>query len=349
MRNKFILLLPILAASTLTGCSKDNRTRITYGSPTISAAIELTYEQLATKMTAGENMILVTYHQEYSPSCECWKSFKPIIDAYADANDTYIYQIDRTLFVNHEDFGFTMMDSSNPTLIITKEGKKQNEYLYSKNNTAMFTTADGFKKALDKVIKAPQFIVINSDYLDNKLLKSNDSFVVYYHWSFCPDCTYCMPNVLMPYSQNNNFSTKFYCIDLAVPGILMTSDNKWPEEGTAVETYVTFLKNHHLSLAGDEKFGYDRGFVPTFQYYKGGELTDMSVYFNDKVEQVDGKYKITRSYYTQERVKNLTYTDTVLEGLEIPESEMQDGSWKQEAMAAKHDPILKAFLNKYVK
>ena len=349
MKKKLVLLLPLAITPLLTGCSKDNRTRITYGSPTITAAVELQYDQLVSKMTNGENMIIVTYHGEKSASCECWRAFKPIIDKYADDTDTYIYQIDRQVFKDHQDFGFTMIDSSNPTVIVTKEGKKQNEYLYGNNNKTMFTTADGFKKAIEKVVKAPQFIVINSDYLDNKLLKSNDTFVIYYSWSFCPDCNYCMPNVLMPYSQDNNFGTKFYVIDLAVPGILMTEDGKWPAEGTANPTYVEYLKNHHMSLAGDAKFGYDRGFVPTFQYYKGGELTDVCVYFNDAVSNESGSWKVSRSFYTQERVANLAYTNTVLYGLEIPESDILDGGWKQEAMAKYHDPILKSFLNKYVK
>ena len=349
MKKKLLPLLPIAIAPMLVGCNNDNRIRITYGSPTISSAVDITYDQLAAKMTNGENMIVVTYHQEYSPSCECWKAFKPIIDKYADDNDVYIYQIDRLLFNGHDDFGFTLLNQSNPSLIITKDGEKKHEYLYGKNNASMFTDASGFKKAIEKVVKAPQFMVVNSDYLDNKLLKSNDTFVIYYSWSFCPDCNYCMPKVLQPYSQTNNFRTKFYMIDLAVPGILMTDDNKWPSEGTSVATYVDYLKNHHMSKAGDEKFGYDRGFVPTFQYYKGGELTDMCVYFNDALTNEGGKWKVSRSYYSQDRIANLGYTNTVLEGMEVSESEVVDGGWKQEAMAKHHDPILKSFLNKYVK
>ena len=83
----------------------------------------------------------------------------------------------------------------------------------------------------------------------------------------------------------------------------------------------------------------------------------MNVYFNDAYAQVDGQWKITRSYYTQERVQNLKYTNTVLQDMIIPNSDIMDVEfngntyhiWSKEKARAAHQPILEAFLDYYVK
>ena len=178
------------------------------------------------------------------------------------------------------------------------------------------------------------------------------STLVSYIWNFCPDCNDCFPYVLLPYSNANNLKTNFYIIDLAVPGILLNEEGGF--EGTGLQSYVDFMQEYHMSAAGDETFGYDRGFVPTTQLWEKGKLIDMNVYFNDSIAYQNETFVVSQSYYSSTRVKSLNYTNTVLEGLEIPVEEVEGNaeegySWNKDAAAKYHQPILEAFLDKYVK
>ncbi len=359
------LLIPLISAGILstTGCTSDKRARITYGTLVDQEATELTYGSLKVKVNNKENLLLAVYQDNGHP-CGCWDSqFKPVINQYVREYHTKVYYIGRSEFTDVEDtFGLTIIkdDSTNPTFALIKNGKKTNEFIYSTDNNQIFSTLDGFRKTVTKIAKDPQYFYIDQAYLDNALFTEKvDKAVVHYIWNFCPDCNYCFPKVLLPYTQNNDFKTDVWIIDLGIPGILLGEDGSWV--GTNNESYVTFLKEHKLSEAGDETFGYDRGFVPSTQVWEKGELKDMNVYFNDAVEKVDGKYQLSRTYYTKDRVANLGYTNTVLEDIEINDLEVEvsentvDGqvvesySWKKEYANKHHQPILEAFLDKYVK
>ena len=89
------------------------------------------------------------------------------------------------------------------------------------------------------------------------------------------------------------------------------------------------------------------------QIWEKGKLIDMTVYFNDEVSLVDGEYQISRSYYSKDRVKNLKYTNTVLEGITINEEQVDVGkdgslSWNKEYARKYHQPILEDFLDRYL-
>ncbi len=80
----------------------------------------------------------------------------------------------------------------------------------------------------------------------------------------------------------------------------------------------------------------------------------MDVFFNDEVTKIDGKNIVTRSYFTEERIKHLSYVDNVktkvIQGLEIPDDDLDDtGAWMKNKASEYHAPLLKAFLDKYAK
>ena len=358
--KKLLFLLPLLAISSIgiSGCKSSKKARITYGTLVDTEATELDYGALAAKVAKKENLLISVY-QDGVP-CGCWTTFKSVIDQYVDQYDTKIYYIKRSQFSDDsEKWGLTILnDTTEPTFALIKDGKKANEFVYGKDNKPLFTTLKGLREAIVKIARDPQYMLVDQSYLDKALFEDkNDKVVVHYIWNFCPDCNDCLPNVLLPYSEKNEFKTKVWVIDLGIKGILLDAEGKFI--GTGIQTYVDFLKIHKMSKAGDETFGYDRGFVPTTQVWEKGELKDMTVYFNDAVSLENDKYTITRSYYDSDRVENLQYTSEVLLGRELPKEEIdattnkETGittySWNAEYARNTHQKILESFLTTYVK
>ena len=355
--KKLLFLLPFMAiaATGINGCSQDKRVRLTYGTLVGDKAEELEYGELATKVGRGENMLVAVY-QDGLP-CGCWSTFHEVLDQYVAEYDTKAYYIASSQFSDESDkFGLTILKgTSDPTFALIKDGKKVNEYIYGKDTKPMFQTLSGLRKVVKKIAKDPQYFYVDQEYLDNALFTTKEDVVVHYIWYFCPDCNDCFPEVLLPYSKANNLSKKIWIMDLAIEGLLF-------DHGAFNKNspgYIQFLRDHKMSsYEGNEELGYDRGFVPTTQYWHNGELVDMNVYFNDAVSKNDeGQYFLSRSYYSEERVQHLGYTNEVLEGKILPEEQVQvtiDGenqsySWKMDYARLYHKPILEAFLNKYVK
>lgn len=357
--KRLLFLLPLLAISTLsaTGCNKKKQStlsRITYGTYASTSAELLDYSSLAKKMAEKEVLLIAIYDDSGLP-CGCWKTFQKVLDEYVKQYHTKVYYMKRSSFSEGADtFGLTILkEGTNPTFAVMQDGKKTAEYIYSNDLKPMFETVDGLRSTITRIVRDPQFMWVDDEYLDDALFTHpKERVVIFYAWSFCPDCNDCLPNVMFPYSEENDFKTEVWLIDLAISGILLDGEGKFI--GTNNPTYVEYLKEHHMSAAGDEVFGYDRGFVPTTQLWENGELKDATVYFNDTIENVDGALKVTKTYYTSERVPYLNYTNTVLEGLEVTENDVEantDGtySWKQDSARVYHQPILESFLDTYIK
>ena len=357
--KKILFLLPMLTLASvgLNGCIQDNKAHITYGTLVDTQAEEIEHGVLASKVARKETFFVAVYQS--GTTCGCWNAFKDVLGQYVREYKTQMYYIGSDQFSGDmEKFGLTILSGvSDPTFALFKEGKKVNEYIYGKDTKPMFETLTGLRKATSRIASDPQFYYVDQTYLDNALFTTKQDVVVYYFWHFCPDCNDCFPEVLIPYANKYNFSKKIWIIDLAIPGLLI--DPVTNEMNKNYQGYVDFLRDHKMSYyEGNETFGYDRGFVPTIQTWKKGELKDMTVYFNDGVEKNDnGKYVISRSYYSEDRVKNLAYTNEVLQGKEIPEEQVdikingenQSYSWKMDYARLYHKPILEAFLTKYVK
>jgi len=363
--KKVLFLLPLLALSSvgLSACRTDKKARITYGTLVDNEVTEILYSTLKTKMVNKENLLLAVYQDSpQGMSCGCWRDFKAVLNEYVNEYKTKIYIIARSQFASDDEtFGLTLLDSSettSPTFALMKNGKKTNEYIYANDTKPMFTKLKDLRTAITKIARDPQYMLINEEFLDDALFTTKvDKAVVHYIWNFCPDCLDCFPNVLVPYSEKNVFNTTVWIIDLGIPGILLDGEGNWVGTGSA--TYVEFLKKHKMSAAGDETFGYDRGFVPTTQVWEKGELKDATTYFNDTVVKEGDTYKISQSFYSAERIKSLSYTDQVIEERVLAEEEVtpkydDNGNivgytWAADYARKVHQPLLEAFLDKYVK
>ncbi len=356
--KKLLFLLPLLTLTSvgLNACNKDKRARLTYGTLVETTAEEIVYGTLASKIVRKESLLIAVYQDGLS--CTCWTTFKDVLDQYVKEYKTKVYYIARSQFSSDSDtFGLTLLnDISDPTFALFKEGKKVNEYIYGKDTKPMFQSISGLRKAVTKIARDPQYFYVNQEYLDNALFTEKKEVVIHYMWHSCPDCMDCFPEVMVPYSNKNNFSRKVWIIDLEIPGLLLDPETNEKNKGN--QGYVDFLREHNMSYSEEnEPFGYDRGFVPTTQIWQNGKVKDMNVYFNDAVEKVDDQYVVTRSYYSEDRIEHLGYTKEILQGKVLSEEQVdvkEKGgvkyySWNADYARLYHKPIMEAFFDKYVK
>lgn len=349
--NKKLLLLPtLLLMSSLSSCGGSNKVELSYGSIIDTQFTEIDYATLSSKLDEEENMLLVVYPGADS-TCSCWIQFKYVINEYVSEHKPIIYGIDAFEITGKPDTFNLVLSLSSPTLNIIKDGQIKEVFQYSTKNTQkFFKNSLDLSKLIDEYCDEPELIYINEQHLDNLIENEQDDYMVMYYYHSCPDCAYCLPNVVLPYMKQNEINTPFYLVNLEVEGIMI-------KDGVVDKTskqYLDFKKNHYLSDELNKQFGYDQGVVPTFQYWSNKTLASMSVYFNDTISKIDGKYIITNSYYSNERINNLEYTNTVLEGMEINPTDVYEYpeynyiAWNQKKASEYHSPILRSFLDYYL-
>ena len=356
--KKKIAFLPLLILSTIssTSCSvSSNKFNPTFGSEIDTTFTNLSYSELYKKVNDHENMIVVTYPGK-DTHCSCWKTMENVLlPKLAKETEYLVYAVDAFEIDRSTDKFSLVVDLASPSIVFFKEGKKYDQYVYSIRNTQdFFKKYDALVKLLEDKTSKPQYIYTDVQGIKNGI-KNEEEYIIQYTYSSCPDCSYCLPNVMYPYLSKNKLSNQIHIVDLEKEENFLTEgkiDSKNAE-------YISFKKEMGLSKEGNSDFGYNTGYVPTIQYYKNGTLTSASVFFNDTIEEVNGVYKITSSFYSQERLSKLEYasnvTNNVLEGLEIPLSDLTIYeeynyiAWNQDAASAYHKPLLEAFLNKYAK
>ncbi|MCD8195325.1 MAG: hypothetical protein LUD22_03425 [Coprobacillus sp.] len=358
MKKKSFLLIPILLFS-LCGCNgstNSEKINLSYGSLIDEEATLITRSTLRSMCDNEESFILVSYPGDDS-RCSCWITFSKIIDSYVQEHEEIIYKINYgNIGGEDNEFGLSIYNDR-PTLCFFEKGKLQSENIYNtKNEQAFFKNKESFENFIEESVNTPKIVYINEDLLET-WVNQEQTFTIMYEWSTCPDCQYCLPNVIIPYFNDNPDSHYLYLIDLAVEGILL--NNGVQDKNN--QSYIDFMNKYGLSKGSNEKFGYTEiGVVPTLQRYENGAVCDAAVYFNDEIEIAeDGKSAtIVDSFYSQDRIEYLTgatSTDvkySVLVGQTYGEDDINDlgnGEYevKHSSMATYHDPLLINFLNYY--
>ena len=360
--KKRLLLLPILTLSMfLSSCEKE-KVQLTYGTyidQTIFTLKELDTAELHNRLyNENETLLLATYHGEKSEGCLCWTTFENVVARYMNTyhEQVYIYNVenvDDSLQGLHIDSS----DDGRPDLYIFQGTKRITRFCYPKmQDHKIFEdlTGEYMYNKVHEYIKSPSMYYVSEDYLDSKIGEKKDNLAVLFMRNGCGDCQYVIPNVIIPYISTNALTRKILIYDLQDAYDLSKKETATEEE----KAIYQIIKNKYgLSESANEKFGYHNGVVPTFQYYEKGELKDATIYFNDVVSKKDdGTFYIFDSFYSEERVKKLSYLtycsfQTVLKGMTISEGVLQtktgDYYWAQEEAAKYHTPILKAFLEYY--
>ena len=170
---------------------------------------------------------------------------------------------------------------------------------------------------------------------------SGQSAVIYYVRSACGDSSDLNRGLLRSYIKDHKDMKKIYTLDC---------QEFW--RASTAEDYQSYLdvKNElGLSNVNNPTYGYDAGVFPCFSFIENGQYASGCVIYNDSVTKQDDKIVVTNSYYTQERVSSLQYTNKVIKGLELQESDVNMyGSfaiWKNESADNQYKEILDSFLD----
>ena len=346
MKKKLILtLLAPMMCLSLAGCHSNIGMKLTYGTYIVSEddsicdAVKIDYSGLKARMDESG-----VYHNEnflltIAPTngCICWAKFQGVLKQFIKDTHYLVYQINCDEFGENNQYGLTFQEG-HVTFAIVKNGVIVKQY----TSGEVLESKEALKTEVNKFVKAPELYYVDEPFL-NEAIKTGETTLVQYMKHSCGDCNYVDPNVLWPYVHKNTLKTKMYVIDI---------------DGFEDEyEYQGFKDRYLLSKALSTEFGYDTGYVPTFQYYERGKIKSASVFFNDSVEKVADGYEVSNSYYTSERLANLDYaknvTTNVLKGLTLQEDDVISFKgkyyWKQASATTYHTPLLEAFLKTYTK
>ena len=342
----FTLIAPMMVLS-IQGCGSNVGMKLTYGTYITTEddkncdAREIKYSDLSLRMSEGSGYRNENFLLTIAPTngCLCWAKFQAVLKSFISDTHYLVYQIKCTELDGKDSFGLNYQEG-HVTFAIIKGGTVLKQYLAND----VLESKEALKAEVDKFVRAPELYFVEQDYL-NDAIKYGETALVEYMKSSCGDCNYVDPNILWPYVHLNSLTTKMYVIDL----------DKLVLEGES--DYQAFKNNHRLSNVFSEEYGYETGFVPTFQYYERGTLKSASVFFNDFVAKVGEEFKVVNSFYSDERLRHLDYAKSVktnvLKGLTLQEDDVLayagEYYWKQDKAAVYHKPLLEAFLKTYTK
>lgn len=351
----FASLFPMLISCS-SKIDNNHKVYLNYGSLIDESSEKINYTQLKSLITDKTSFFLAVYPGENS-TCGCWTTFSDNLDVFVKENKEIVYKINYELLEEEkEKYGLNYYNDR-PIFALFENGKLFKQWVYdqAKEENDLFKSKAYLKTLINKYSITPKTLFINQTMLDEKI--KSDEFMIMYEWKSCPDCTYCLPNVIYPYFQNKNNQNRkdLYIIDLQIKGILLDEEGKFNKNNP---NYEAFKNKYGLSEEGNLDYGYNTGYVPTLQYIKNGKIQSSCVYFNDKISKNnDNKYYISSSFFSENRIHKLDYLNNydgekVLQGLEVDEDELDINdasiSWKKEYAAKKHNPLLRAFLDYYL-
>ena len=340
------LLLPLFIAPILTGCQdKSSPTQLTFGTLIDEEAVQLTSAEFSTHFENSENFLLAIYPKD--STCACWRTFSSVINEAVTKDNLLVYKYyaqDVELNPIMKEIGGFNNRLDAPTFYIIKEKKIARYYNFSSSAT-FFKNHDDFIGELYNHIKRPKmFYIDDEDILEKRT--NGESFSVFYARNACSDCNFVIPHTLVPYFDNSSREIKpLYIFDMQ------------PWYGT--ESYQTLKDTMLLSEEANPTYGFGKGVVPSFHYYEQGALKDACIYANDGAltySETDNCYYAANSYYNEVRLANLYYLDNVLEKditkVHISSDQVityeNSHYWDITHASSYYDPILKAFLDKYI-
>ena len=356
MNKKGFFLGILLSISSLTGCGKTEiKLPINIGTK-LESIKELNREVDLTALLSskiGEGVLLATYSKSMSTGCSCWTGFKDeVLNKYIKNYNVpiYYFDTDKLSDTTINKYKISKLTSSDPMFYIYKDGKKLKNYKYNTSNKGIFSYKK-FEAEMSNILVRPEtfnIFYVDEDYLfgEGKNHINDAKSVLLTERNACGDCSYIIPNFVVPFTKTHTLKQDILVIDI--------QEYNW--NGNNSEDYRGIISKLQLDVVSNATFGYGRGFVPTTQYYENGELKDAAVTFNDSLEFNGENYKVSSTYYTEERLENLPFLKNsnvqtkVLEGLDILASETDSNYhfWTHENASKYHTPILKAFLDYYM-
>ncbi len=270
--------------------------------------------------------------------CGCWDDFEPIVSkANYEYNlgIRYIYYED--LPINNPFNIYVESEAKMPSICFFNKGVLTKQVLYQYENP-IFKEYESFINFLKtNVASLPKRYMISIDDLRDYISEEKD-FNLYVARTGCNDCG------LMDTFYLNNWAASTYTVNDPLlifdlfpyhPGRKPTApkedapieEQQAYEEAMFIynekaESYQKIKDEFGLSTKYNPVFGYDTGYVPTFQRRESGFVSDMITTLNDTID-VESK-KVTNTYFTSSRVNAMPCLSNVegrnkfvLEGKEI--------------------------------
>ena len=301
----------------------------------------MSWEILNYKIQNKESMILVVYGDE---GCGCWVNFQPIAAKANYQKQLAIKKINVGDFgTNRSTFGIDL-SAVMPCIALFENGTLIKQVSYGNSaSTPIFVHQDKFNEFLDNNVVYPTLgYEISEADLDYKI-SQNETFNLYVGRCGCGDCASINNGGLKEYASTitEEINDPIYYFDMQ--SYRGTSD------------YQPTKAKYGLTEGSNPVFGYgtdeEGGAFPTLQRRTGNTVTDMIVVLNDRVTGSEAPYTIS-SYFTTTRVNAMQFITEdkeqyVLDGKELTEE--QKYNWRLGYQKSLHDPILKMFLETYVK
>ena len=286
MKKILSLLLCLLTVCGLVSCNKDNNSKdkiLLEKQEGIKTAIDLYSDEITQKINNGDTFLIYGY----LPTCGTCQGFKrDILDLYITKNEVVVYSsyVADLMLVDKS------LPNRAPYLATYVDGELKDIYTYAKYKDIFLETKE-FNEFMDKHFIVSSMSEVNFAQLDQHLA-SNESFIVYFGWFACGDCTYMNDAYLKEFLKTND--KKFYYVE---------TDEYRKDKETKPEEWKAF--------ADKDQFGdYNGGRIPSIVYYENGKKKDMCVYFNDSFEwnETDKTLKVTGSFYEDNPNIGKTFT-----------------------------------------
>lgn len=357
--KKSLLFLSVLTAISLASCGGNDvdTTKIAldygydYKNDIVNIEeVEIGYTSLTNLIDNKESFVLLIYH---NPTCGCWTDFNPLAVQFMNKYNVVFHSFDNALLEGKNNYGIYQGTDAMPGICFFRRGQLIRQSIYGKldiNNRKMFKDYEALEQYLFDNIYLPKMTYIDKDTLDSKISNDED-FALYVARSGCGDCKTVNQQVLYSWNDvNTTVNHMMYIFDIEpyYARKPAETDPEYEEKYAKYEAYLAFKTTYGLSEAGNEKFGYSTGYIPTFQIRKGSTITDMITVLNDSVNAE----KVVSSYFTQARISNsplLRNTgDTYLFDGKVLTNE-QKQNWRTTVQLSWHKPIVELFLNSYIK
>lgn len=355
--KKSLLFLSLFTALTMASCGESTDTSkiaLDYGYDykndiVVIDELEIGYSSLVNLIDNQESFVLLIFHNR---TCDCWEDFSPLAVQFMNKYNLRFYAFDNALLEGENNYGIYRGTDAMPGICFFRRGTLIRQSIYGKidvNHRKFFKYYEDLEKYMFDNIYLPKMYYLDRESLDEKI-SSDEEFNLYVARTGCNDCL-AANGVLLDWSDNNKETTiqnNLYIFDLKPyhpgrpddPGY----DEKYP-------IYIAIKTEYKLSEEGNASFGYDAGYVPTFQRWKNGDVIDMITILNDSAVGED--VKTQSSYFTEARVnaspmlRNTTY---IFQGREIGADELDErGRFTRDAQLKQQTPILKLYLSTYVK
>ena len=360
-----LFLSVLLASSTMvfSSCNKgSSKIHLDFGSihsqdiSNITDLPELKYNNLLSKISHGDSFLLAIYNE----GCGCWTDFQPVLTEFYNKTHCNVEYINVYEFTGKDDLGLYLVPADLPSLAVYENGQLKIQQVYLRDDRMMFKSYSNFKEFIDKNTVLPKMYYVEKDVLDSYIAE-NKEFNLYVARRECGDCNAVTTEVLYDWNKNvETVNNLLYVFDIQDyypinPGEDATEEQKQKYQEDLV-IYQDIKDTYGLSEKNNPVLGYDangaKGMVPTFQRRKGSQIKDMMVVLNDYVDRENSKVK---SYFTSTRVGQMSFLKdakikTILDGMELTSDQVTNWrSYKHEYYMNYHYPIVKLFLDTYVK